>query len=104
VPAGMIIKQNPTPETMLDPNSYIYLTTSIGPPGESIAPQRTEPQPEGSPAPSSAGAPSGRGESGGPSLLANGNRSGIYNVLDRLLRRYHPKNGFTSSADAQYTN
>jgi hypothetical protein len=39
-----------------------------------------------------------------PSLLANGNRSGIYSVLESLLRRYHPKENFTSPAEAQYTN
>jgi eukaryotic-like serine/threonine-protein kinase len=32
VPAGMIIKQDPPPGTTLDPNSYVYLTTSVGPP------------------------------------------------------------------------
>jgi eukaryotic-like serine/threonine-protein kinase len=32
VPAGVIVKQDPPPGTTLDPNSYVYLTTSIGPP------------------------------------------------------------------------
>jgi hypothetical protein len=32
VPAGMIMKQDPPPGTTLDPNSYVYLTTSVGPP------------------------------------------------------------------------
>ena len=32
VPAGMIIKQDPPPGTTLDPNSYVYLTTSVGAP------------------------------------------------------------------------
>jgi hypothetical protein len=31
VPAGVIIKQNRPPGTALDPNSFIYLTTSVGP-------------------------------------------------------------------------
>jgi hypothetical protein len=31
VPAGVIIKQNPPPGTEHDPNSYVYLTTSVGP-------------------------------------------------------------------------
>jgi eukaryotic-like serine/threonine-protein kinase len=32
VPEGVIMKQNPAPETTLDPDSYVYLTTSVGPP------------------------------------------------------------------------
>jgi hypothetical protein len=32
VPEGVIMKQNPRPGTTLDPESYVYLTTSIGPP------------------------------------------------------------------------
>jgi eukaryotic-like serine/threonine-protein kinase len=32
VPAGVIVKQDPPPGTTLDPNSYVYLTTSVGPP------------------------------------------------------------------------
>jgi eukaryotic-like serine/threonine-protein kinase len=31
VPAGVIMKQDPQPETTLDPDSYVYLTTSVGP-------------------------------------------------------------------------
>ena len=31
MPAGVIMKQDPQPETTLDPNSYVYLTTSVGP-------------------------------------------------------------------------
>jgi hypothetical protein len=31
VPAGVIIKQDPPPGTERDPNSYVYLTTSVGP-------------------------------------------------------------------------
>jgi hypothetical protein len=45
-----------------------------------------------------------RRENERPSLLANGNRSGIYSVLASLLRRYDPKDVSTSPADAQYTN
>ena len=118
VPAGMIIKQNPPPGTTLQPNSYVYLTTSAGPPEESNAAQRTEPQPDGSPsptatptaspstppAPSAAGVPPVSRENGRPSLLANGNRSSIYSVLTSLFRGHHPKEGSTSPADAQYTN
>jgi serine/threonine protein kinase len=117
VPAGMIIKQDPPPGTTLDMGTYIYLTTSVGPPEESNAAQKTEPQPDSSPtptatptaSPSASPAPSGAGvppvseENEPPSLLANGNRSGIYYVLDSLLRRYHPKQGYTSPADTQYT-
>jgi serine/threonine protein kinase len=118
VPAGMIIMQDTPPGTTLEPNSYVYLTTSVGPPEESNAAQRTEPQPDSSPtptaaptaspsaspAPSGVGVPPVREENEPPSLLANGNRSGIYYVLDSLLRRYHPKESFTSPADKQYTN
>ena len=116
VPAGTIIKQKPRPG--LTPGTYVYLTTSVGPPGESSAAQGMEPQPDSSPsptaaptaspsaspAPSGAGAPPARGENEGPSLLANANRSGIYHALVGLLRRYGPKEGFTSPADAQYTD
>jgi eukaryotic-like serine/threonine-protein kinase len=118
VPAGMIIKQDPLPGTALNMGTYVYLTTSVGPPEKSNAAQRTGPQPGSSPSPtatptaspsafpasSGAGAPPVRRENERPSLLANGNRSGIYHVLASLLRRYHPKEGFTSPADAQYTN
>jgi hypothetical protein len=31
VPAGVIMKQDPQPESTLDPDSYVYLTTSLGP-------------------------------------------------------------------------
>ena len=31
VPAGVIIKQNPRAGTSLEPHSYVYLTTSVGP-------------------------------------------------------------------------
>ena len=117
VPAGMIIKQNPPPGTTLEPNSYVYLTTSVGPLEVSNAAQRTELQrdssptptatptasPSASPAPSGASVPPVREENEPPRLLANGYRSGIYHVLDSLLRRYQPKEGFTSPADAQYT-
>jgi len=34
VPAGVIVAQNPAAGTKLDPDSYVRLTTSIGPPGE----------------------------------------------------------------------
>jgi serine/threonine protein kinase len=118
MPAGMIMKQDPPPGTTLDMGTYVYLTTSLGPPEESNAAQRTEPQPDSSPtptaaptaspspspAPSGVGVPPVRRENERPSLLANGNRSGIYYILDSLLRRDHPKEGFISPADAQYTN
>jgi beta-lactam-binding protein with PASTA domain len=118
VPSGMIIKQNPSPRATPAMGTYVYLTTSVGPPGESNAVQRPEPQPDSSPtptaaptaspsaspAPSGAGVPPVRGENGSPSHSADGNRSGIYHVLASLLRRYHPKGGFTSPAEAQYTD
>ena len=34
VPEGEIMKQNPSPGTELDTGSYVYLTTSLGPPAE----------------------------------------------------------------------
>ena len=37
VPAGEIMKQNPSPGTELDTGSYVYLTTSLGPPEENSA-------------------------------------------------------------------
>jgi eukaryotic-like serine/threonine-protein kinase len=43
VPAGVIIKQNPLPGTTLDPNSFVYLTTSVGPPEGSGADEGQSP-------------------------------------------------------------
>ena len=37
VPAGVIMKQEPSPGTSLDPDSYVYLTTSVGPPDNANA-------------------------------------------------------------------
>jgi eukaryotic-like serine/threonine-protein kinase len=37
VPAGVIMKQDPQSGTTLDPNSYVYLTTSVGPPDTASA-------------------------------------------------------------------
>jgi serine/threonine-protein kinase len=34
VPAGVIVAQDPPARTKLEPDSYVYLTTSVGPPGE----------------------------------------------------------------------
>jgi PASTA domain-containing protein len=34
VPAGVILAQDPQAGTTLDPESYVHLTTSVGPPGE----------------------------------------------------------------------
>ena len=34
VPAGVVMEQDPPPGTTLDPNSYVYLTDSVGPPTE----------------------------------------------------------------------
>jgi eukaryotic-like serine/threonine-protein kinase len=43
VPEGVIMKQNPPPGTTLDADSYVYLTTSVGPPdtGTSAAGQES---------------------------------------------------------------
>ena len=42
VPAGVIMKQDPKPGTTLDTNSYVYLTTSLGPPDAANAGGRQE--------------------------------------------------------------
>jgi hypothetical protein len=42
VPAGVIMKQDPSPGTTLDPDSYVYLTTSLGPPDTGNAGGRRE--------------------------------------------------------------
>jgi hypothetical protein len=61
-------------------------------------------------APSASPTPSGdavlllREENETPSHLVKGIESVIYHGVDSLLRRDHPKEGFTSAADAQYTN
>ena len=44
VPAGVIISQNPQPGTTLDMGTYVYLTTSVGPPETGNAGER---QPSG---------------------------------------------------------
>jgi serine/threonine-protein kinase len=59
VPAGVIMKHAPAPGTTLDPNSYVYLTTSVGPPDAANAGGRQEGGVTGSqPAPSGEEAPS----------------------------------------------
>jgi hypothetical protein len=55
-------------------------------------------------APSASGVPPASEENNLPSLPADGNQSGIYHIVDSLLRRDHPPEGFTSAADTQYTN
>jgi eukaryotic-like serine/threonine-protein kinase len=40
VPAGVIIRQNPPPGTTLDMGTYVYLTTSVGPPEAGNAGER----------------------------------------------------------------
>ena len=42
VPAGVIMEQNHPPGTTLDPDSYVYLTTSVGPPDTANAGGRQE--------------------------------------------------------------
>jgi serine/threonine-protein kinase len=91
VPAGMIINQNPLPGTTLVPNSYVYLTTSVGPPEESNN--------------------SERGVSGGvsgsqhePSSEAPSVEATISAAVDSLLRRLPPGGSLNSAADTQYTN
>jgi serine/threonine-protein kinase len=37
VPAGVIVAQDPPPGTGLEPDSYVYLTTSIGPAAETTS-------------------------------------------------------------------
>jgi serine/threonine-protein kinase len=91
VPAGMIMKQDPPPGTTLEPNSYVYLTTSLGPPEESNAAARE----------ASGGVSGSRHE---PSSDASDVVAAVSAAVDSLLWRYHPKEGFTSPADAQYTN
>jgi hypothetical protein len=90
VPAGMIIKQDRQPGTTLEPNSYVYLTTSIGPPEESNAAREA-----------SGGVSGSQHE---PSSDASEMVAAVSAAVDSLLRRYHPKEGFTSAADTQYTN
>jgi beta-lactam-binding protein with PASTA domain len=91
VPAGMIIKQDSPPGTTLEPNSYVYLTTSVGPPEESYAAAR-----------GTSGSVSGSQHE--PSSDASDVVAAVSADVDSLLRRYHPKEGFTSAADTQYGN
>ena len=105
VPAGVIIKLNPPPRTALDPNSFVYLTTSVGPPDSSSMPTAT-PTASSSPSPALSGTAMLpiREENKPPNLLVNGNLSGIYYSVASLPRRDHPEEGFTPAAGAQYTN
>jgi serine/threonine-protein kinase len=91
VPAGMIIKQDSPPGATLEPNSYVYLTTSVGPPEESYAVARE-----------ASGSVSGSQHE--PSSDASDVVAAVSAAVDSLLRRYHPKEGFTSAADTQYAN
>jgi eukaryotic-like serine/threonine-protein kinase len=91
VPAGMIVKQDPPPGTTLKPNSYVYLTTSLGPPEESNAAARE----------ASGGVSGSQHE---PSSDASDVVAAVSAAVDSLLRRYHPKEGFTSAAGTQYSN
>jgi hypothetical protein len=91
VPAGMIMKQDSPPGTTLEPNSYVYLTTSVGPPMESNLAER--------------GASDGMSGSQHESFSeASSGEAALSTAVDSLLRRYHPGKGFTSPADAQYSN
>jgi tRNA A-37 threonylcarbamoyl transferase component Bud32 len=91
VPAGMIMKQDPPPGTTLEPNSYVYLTTSVGPPMESnLAERRAFDGTSGSKHESFSEASSWE--------------AAVSTAVESLLRRYHPGKGFTSPADAQYSN
>ena len=91
VPAGMIIKQNPPPGTTLERNSYVYLTTSVGPPMESNLAER--------------GASDGMSGSQHESFSeASSGEAAVSTAVDSLLRRNHPEKGFTSAAETQYTN
>jgi tRNA A-37 threonylcarbamoyl transferase component Bud32 len=60
--------------------------------------------PSASPGPSGAAVPPVREENETPSHLVKGIESVLYNGVNSLLRRDHPEEGFTSAADAQYTN
>jgi len=99
-PAGMIIEQDSPPGTKLEPNSYVYITTSVGPSEESNAAERgasggaSGRQPE----------PSSDASSEEAAVSAAVGSQGTYHGVDSLLRRYHPDGRFTSAADAQYTN
>jgi beta-lactam-binding protein with PASTA domain len=91
VPAGMIMKQDPPPGTTLERNTYVYLTTSVGPPMESTLAER--------------GASDGMSGSQHESFSeASSGEAVVSTVVDSLLRRNHPEKGFTSPADAQYSN
>ena len=91
VPAGMIMKQDPPPGTTLEPNSYVYLTTSVGSPEDSNAAESG----------GSGGMSGSQHESFGK---ASSGAAAVSAAVDSLLRRYYPEKGFTSAADAQYTN
>jgi hypothetical protein len=91
VPAGMIMKQDSPPGTTLEPKSYVYLTTSVGPPRESNLAERG----------ASDGMSGGQHESFSE---ASSGEAAVSTAVDSLLRRYHPGKGFTSPADAQYSN
>jgi serine/threonine protein kinase len=91
VPAGMIMKQDPPPGATLERNTYVYLTTSVGPPMESnLAERGVADGISGSQHESFSGASSGE--------------AAVSTAVYSLLRRNHPEKGFTSAAETQYSN
>jgi hypothetical protein len=95
VPAGVIMKHDAPPGTTLDPNSYVYITTSVGPPDTANAGGRQEGGVTGSqPVPSGEEAPSeetavAAAIQGHYEAIGAGNFEGAYSYFGPTFRSQH---------------
>jgi serine/threonine protein kinase len=94
VPAGVIMKQDPQPETTLDPSSYVYLTTSVGPPdthnsggGQEFGPTGSQHNPSGEA--SSEEAAVAAAIEGHYGAIGTGNFEGAYSYFGPTFRGQH---------------
>jgi eukaryotic-like serine/threonine-protein kinase len=93
VPAGVIMKQDPQPETTLDPNSYVYLTTSVGPldtarsgGGQGLGAAGSQHNPSGEASSEEAAAAAIEGHYG---AIGTGNFEGAYSYFGPTFRSQH---------------
>jgi eukaryotic-like serine/threonine-protein kinase len=96
----------PQPDSSPTPTATPTASPSASPTlsGAGVPPTATPmASPSALPKPSGVGVPPVREEDEPPSHLVKGNQQGINHVVDRLLRRDHPEEGFTSAAYAQET-
>jgi serine/threonine-protein kinase len=95
VPAGVIMKQDPQSETTLDPNSYVYLTTSVGPldtarsgGGQGLGAAGSQHNPSGEASSEEAAAAAIEGHYG---AIGTGNFEGAYSYFGPTFRSQHDR-------------